>query len=136
MVREHLSIFPLWLVRDVVLPRDATVWVYEILVQSAQNLLGVLAGLNRVYYSPFQFKRMHDFAGTLPLAPPELAERLEALFREPREAPERLEALVAETVDLVRQHMPAVDRTSAQASLGQRRSPWHPVASGDPASCF
>lgn len=131
MVREHLSIFPLWLVRDVVLPRDATVWTYELLVQASQNLLGILAGLNRVYYSPFQFKRMHDFAGKLTLAPPELADRLEALFREPDQAPEQLEALVAETVALVRQHLPAVDVSPIQASLGQRRAPWQPVASDE-----
>src|SRR5579884_1282842 len=61
MVEHYLRFFPLWYVQERLALRDATLWEHHILVESAQNILGVLAGLNRLYYSTFQFKRMRSF---------------------------------------------------------------------------
>jgi len=128
MVERYLRFFPLWYVQGRVATRDATVWVQQIFVESAQNVLGVLAGLNRVYYSPFQFKRMRAFTRTLRVAPERLPDRLESLFASDRAAAIReLEALVGETIALVRAHMPEVDTASAAAYVGRREQPWSPV---------
>lgn len=107
--------------------RDATVWINEVLVQTSQNLLGVMAGLNHVYYSPFQFKRMHRFVEKLVIKPDDLAERIEALFH--TEAPRAAvlsESLVKETVILVERHMPQVDTTRARSRIGWRQQAWKP----------
>ncbi len=66
------------------------------------NLLSVLAALNRLYYSRFELKRMHTLISKMSVAPPQLADRLESLFRlQPSGAAEALEVLVTETHALV-----------------------------------
>jgi hypothetical protein len=125
MVRHYLSFFPIWYLRERFESRDATLWYYGILVEAGQHLLGVLAGLNRRYYSTFQFKRMRRFVEELPLAPHDLASRLDAVFTLPREqAIDGIEALVAETVALVEQEMPQVDTSKVRRRLGQRQGRW------------
>lgn len=105
--------------------RDTTLWYYQIMVQSAQNLLGVLSGLNRLYYSTFQFKRMSKFIEQMKITPENLASRLEGLFHNQAHlAVNQLEALVQETVELVEIHMPQVDTSSARRKLGWRPQPW------------
>src|SRR5262249_36284346 len=81
MIEHHLAFFPLWGLQDSLTNRDASIWVTETLVQSAQNLLGVMAGVNRLYFSPFQFKRMRRFVQKMAIKPPDFAERIESLFR-------------------------------------------------------
>lgn len=130
MVRHHLSFFPLWFLEERFASRDAVLWHYQAMVESAQNILGVLAGLNRLYYATFQFKRMGRFVGQMRFAPPRIAERLEELFADDRRSGIRvLEELVAETVALVEQHMPQVATSAARQRLGQRQEPWKPVTS-------
>jgi hypothetical protein len=55
MVEHYMAFFPLWGLQDRLITRDAKVWSHEVLVQTAQNVLGVLAGINHLYYSTFQF---------------------------------------------------------------------------------
>lgn len=128
MVEHYLKFFPVWGLRNWMQPRDATVWHYQIMVESAQHLLGVLAGLNRIYYTTFQFKRMHRFAAELDIVPENLSERLEKLFEPDRSvAAETLEGLVADIVALVEKHVPEVDTKAASSRLGWRHEPWTPV---------
>src|SRR5581483_907745 len=54
MVTTFWRFFPLWYVVDQLERRDAVVWRYDVMTQSAYNLLGVLAGLNRVWFTSFQ----------------------------------------------------------------------------------
>ncbi|MCA9286848.1 MAG: nucleotidyltransferase domain-containing protein [Phycisphaerales bacterium] len=128
MVRHYLRFFALWGVAEVVARRDAVVWRYEMCVEAAQNLLGVLAGLNRTYYTPFQFKRMHAMIDGLAFAPHDCAERIERLFdADPVKAALEMEELVREVVALVQQHMPEVDTSIAEQRLGWRHQPWAPA---------
>jgi hypothetical protein len=53
---------------------------YETLVESSYNILGVLAGLNRLYFASFRFKRQRQFIKQMRIAPDSLAERIEGLF--------------------------------------------------------
>jgi hypothetical protein len=125
MVEAYLQFFPLWQFPHKVATRDTALWVHQVLVEAAQNLLGVLAGLNRRYYSPFQLKRAHRFMDELRLAPPHLAARLDNLLMVDQvSASADLERLVQDTVDLVDRHMPEVDTSAVGRSLGKREQPW------------
>ncbi len=125
MVEHYLKFFAIWGMQSKLARRDTTLWYYQMLVESAQNLLGVLSGLNRLYYSTFQFKRMSRFIEQMEIAPENFASRLEGLFH--HEAPvavNQLEALVRETVELVEIHMPQVDTSLAKRRLDWRQQPW------------
>lgn len=125
MVEHYLRFFAIWGMQERFAKRDTTLWYYQILVESAQNLLGVLSGLNCLYYSTFQFKRMSRFIEQMEIVPENLAARLENLFhQEPPIAVNQLEALVRETVELVEIHIPQVDTSSAKRRLGWRQQPW------------
>jgi hypothetical protein len=125
MVAHYLQFFPIWGMQDRFFIRDATLWFHQIRVEGAQNLLGVLAGLNRLYYSTFQFKRMRAFIAQMTIAPPHLSERLEALLAaEPRPAAALLEALVRETVALVEREMPQVDTSAARKRIDYHQQAW------------
>lgn len=80
MVEANLAIPATWYIADRLKPRDARIWLHEELVDAAYQVLGVLAGLNRVYFSRFQFKLLHRFAGSLAIAPSDVAGRLDHLI--------------------------------------------------------
>jgi hypothetical protein len=129
MIEKHWKFFPWWYFQEKLRARDATVWRYDVLVQSAYNLVGVLAALNRTYFSTFEFKRAAKFADGLEVAPPNLAARLEALFEsdEPTATTE-LERLVSETAALVAERFPdinlALEWGGNPTPPGSRESPW------------
>ena len=128
-VTHHLQFFPLWLAAERWPVRDATIFHYQMLVDTSLKLLGVLAGLNRRYFSTFQFKRLRRFAASLPLAPERLADRLDELFTlNPVSAAIELERLADETVTLVETHMPMIHTSSARKLIGMRHQPWSPIA--------
>ena len=125
MVKKYLAFFPLWGLEPHFRTRDATLWFYQSMVEAAQNLVAVLAGLNRLYFTTFQFKRMNRFLQQMSIAPIDLALRLERLFQADRTvAVAELEALVAETINLVETYMPAIDTTKAKRRLGWRQQQW------------
>ena len=135
MVEQYLRFAPLWLLQERLLGRDATLWRYQMLVENGHHLLAVLAGLNHVYFSSFQFKRMHFFTERLALKPDNLAARLEACFtQESRTAISDLTSLIADTVTLIEQHMPTIDTGRIRARLQQHQAPWtlpSPTEPGD-----
>ena len=129
-VEHYFHFFPLWLIAEQWRTRDATIFYYQMVIEVSLNLLGVLAGLNQRYFSSFQFKRLHAFAGTLPLAPARLADRLDEVFAlEPVAAALGMERLVDETIQLVEAHMPEMDTAPARRCLGKRQQPWPPARS-------
>jgi hypothetical protein len=118
MVEVHLqSIVPFWVIEDRLAQRDTLLWRTEMVVQAVQNLLGVLAGLNRLYYTTFQFKRMGLFIEQMAIKPPDLQTRIDGLLRDVDNASGPLRQLVSRTVDLVEQHMPEVDTSAVRAHL-------------------
>jgi hypothetical protein len=125
MVEKHLQVFPLWYVQGSLARRDAMLWHYQIFTEAAYNLLGVLAGVNRLYFTTFQFKKMRRFLAGMGVTPERLAERLEALFTlAPADAVPVLEGLVGDVVALVEREMPDVDTSAVRKRLGQRRPAW------------
>jgi len=95
--------------------RDAGLWCRELLVEAGYRMLGVLAALNRRYFTRFQVKRVGKLAASFAIAPPQLAARLDALLvAEPFAAFEALHALEAEVLALVALHAPHVDIAAAR----------------------
>lgn len=126
MVRKHLAFFPMWALEHQFRTRDATIFYYQSLVDAACHVMGVLAGLNRLYFTTFQVKRMRRFLAPIKIAPPDLADRLEDLFRrDMAEALPALKALVEETVALVEAHMPDVDTSAVRGLLARRPQMWN-----------
>jgi hypothetical protein len=125
MIRHHLQFFPLWGMQHYFSARDSRLWVVQILLEAAHNILGVLAGLNRVYFSSFQLKRIRAIEAQFTLAPTRLAARLEQLFVvDFPEACHLLETLVDEVVGLVETHMKQIDTDRVRSKLGWRQQPW------------
>lgn len=125
MVEHYLGqIFPMWFYQDMLAQRDTVLWQQQLLVECAHSILGILAGLNRRYYSPFQFKRMRQFIAGLRIAPDHLAEQLEGLFDPSVPAASRATALVRATLDLVDQHRSDVNTTTIRDQLDQRQRTW------------
>ncbi len=128
MVQQHMTFYAVWGLLDRMETRDATIWFNQMLVENAHALLGTLAGLNHLYFSNFQFKRTRHFVEKMTLAPPNFADRLEALFHSyPATAAADLEVLVRETVELVEANMPQVDTRRARRRLGWKPEMWSPV---------
>jgi hypothetical protein len=133
MVVSYLTFWPVWRVVEWVEQRDMALWYQQTLVDSAHGILGVLAGLNRLYFVPLYFKGLRRLVDRMAIAPPALADRLEGLFSTDRRAAVLdLERLVAETVGLVELHMPDVGTERVRRDLGARRPVWVPPAGGEP----
>jgi hypothetical protein len=130
MVERWLEFFPVWYVQDALDARDATLWHFQIRTETAYNLLGILAGLNRLYFTTFQFKKMERFLDQMPIKPERLGDRLEELFRQTSPAAAAsLETLVREVLALVAREMPDVDIGALTRRVGGRRPRWEYVAS-------
>jgi predicted nucleotidyltransferase len=123
-IEHHWRFFPLWYYGDAMAVRDSELWRLDMLLEAAFNLLGVLAALNRVYFARFELKRFRAFAAKLALAPPDLADRVESLFRLPAAAAaDELGRLVLETRALVARELPDLD-LPLRRPPGTRIEPW------------
>ncbi|MES2960455.1 MAG: hypothetical protein V4792_19870 [Pseudomonadota bacterium] len=99
-----------WRAAKQLLQRDAALWCREIQIDACYRLLLMLCGLNGRYFTRFQVKRMHRLASLLGVAPPALAERIEALLAAPPpEAFALLHRLEGEVLDLVVARWPDLD---------------------------
>ena len=115
MVERHLRITPSWIFDGMGRERGDLIVYYEYVLATMRNVVGVLAGLNRVYVAPDKLKRVGAVVGRMELTPPDAAARLERLLDLPREqVKEELDDLVARTLDLVEAHLPEVDTSRAR----------------------
>jgi hypothetical protein len=125
-IEHHWRFFPLWYYGDAMSRRDSELWRLDMLLEGAFNVLGVLAALNRVYYARFELKRVRKLVEKLAAAPPQLADRLESLFRlPPEEAADELGRLVVETRELVLRELPDLELPLRRLP-GERIEPWTP----------
>jgi hypothetical protein len=114
-----------------ILHRDATLWSRELQVQAGYRLLGALAGLNGLYFTTFQFKRMRRFVGHMTIAPPAFVDRLEsALQGDATAAFAELHALEGEVLALVAQRWPDLDLQAVR----ERRTAFVPPPQPDARS--
>ena len=109
MVRDHRDVFPLWRLRGMG-SRDAELWQRGQLVAGFENVLGMLAGVNEVYFSTFQLKHTRALVSSFRVAPPDLVDRMErALVAPMHEAVLELERVVDETSAIVREALPRLN---------------------------
>jgi predicted nucleotidyltransferase len=124
MIRRHWNFFPLWYHGEAMSLRDTELWRLDVLLEGVFNLLGVLAAINRIYFARFELKRTRDLISKMTIAPPRLADRIEALVHLPaQDAAQEFGQLVAETAELVSREVPdaTVDLPFA---LEARQQPW------------
>lgn len=124
MIEKHWTFVPLWYHTDSMAARDCELWRREALLEASFNLLAVLSGLNRLYFSRFQLTRLRNLTRQMSLSPPNLAERLESLFElPPAQAADELGQLVTETRELVAVELPDLD-LPMRFPPGTRQRPW------------
>jgi predicted nucleotidyltransferase len=124
MIERYWDFFPIWYYREAMAVRDAELWRLDMMLEAAFKLLGVLAGLNRLYFTRFQLKHTREFVAQMALAPPELVGRLESLLRaEPEPAAAELERLIEETRALVAHEFPNLE-LPLRFPPGTRQKPW------------
>jgi hypothetical protein len=116
MVQEHLYLYEWnWRLEQVVSRGD---WldIYSALAEATTQVLAMLVGLNGIYHTGTKW--MRRLIGELRIAPPELAARIEGIFRQggtqPLEAGRTVSALVLEVYDLITAFMPDVDTRDAR----------------------
>jgi len=125
MVKHWWRFFPLWYHEQALASRDAGLWRQEELVNAAYALVGTLAGVNRLYFARFEFKRQRAFLEKLSVAPARFADRLESLFAlPPADAIAELGALVLETQAVVQRELPGIDVTLRRPPGGAHVEPW------------
>lgn len=129
LIEKRWAFFPWWYFQDRLHARDTTIWRYGVLAQSAYNIVGLLAALNRLYFSTFEFKREHRLLSRLEVAPPNLATRLDALFEDDEQgSTAELERLVGEVGALVAKRFPDIDLAlrwgEHQTPPGSREEAW------------
>lgn len=125
MVERHQGVFPLWRVSGSIAARDCALWVHAEAVTGVQHLLAILAGVNRVWFSSFQLKRVHRLETMFEHSPDRLADRIdELLVMAPTDMAAALRQLVVEVVDIVERVMPAADSSRLRGTLGPPVAPW------------
>jgi predicted nucleotidyltransferase len=126
MIVHHWRFFPLWFTARRLAVRDTYIWRRQVLVNAVLDLLAVLGALNRLYLAPhFELKRLRKLTAQMTLAPPDLADRLERLFKaKAEEAALELERLVGETKALVEAELPDLELPPLRRPLGARHEPF------------
>jgi hypothetical protein len=119
MVERHLFFYPPWVMQAHDVDRSDWLSFYTHLTGAVRNLLGVLAGLNRIYVSTEAPKRVTEIFRQMVIAPAELPTRVEALWSMDRtRVPEALGALVSEVLDLAERHLPQANIVNARRVFG------------------
>lgn len=124
MVQKFFTFQPWWALEARLAVRDTKLWRASAMVEDAQNLLGALAGLNRLYYSTFQFKRMAAFVEHMDIKPNNLIERLNTVIDGGPDAPLILRQLVEETADLIEVNLPNANIEGARKALARTEHRW------------
>jgi hypothetical protein len=133
MVRAHLYLYEWgWWLEQVVSRGDWPL-VYNALSEATLESLAMLVGLNGIYHPGNKW--MRRLIGELRIAPPELAKRIDHIFRigatEPLEAGHELCALVLEVYDLIDAHMSIVDTGDARERFLRDRGRFDAPPSGN-----
>jgi hypothetical protein len=124
IIQENLWCGP-WCTPQAYAERDDTLVLYQHFIWMQQSILKILAGLNRVYYRSEEHKWLDAMISRFPSAPPDLALRMKQVFREdPAIAVRHMLELVRETVRLVEQQLPEVNRIPLFAANPEVTTTW------------
>jgi hypothetical protein len=110
MVRTHLRFFQRGSLTHQGLERGDILFFFDGLCMMLKNLLGVLAGLNRVYFCPSEPRWLEFELESMLLKPRDCWPRMQKVLEGPQESAEdEVNELAREVLDLVEAHMPDVD---------------------------
>jgi hypothetical protein len=124
MIQESLWCGP-WCMPQAYAKRDDTLVLYQHFIWMQQSILKILAGLNRVYYRSEEHKWLDAMIQRFSIAPPDLALRMKQAFREdPMIGVRHMLELIHETVLLVEQHQPEVNRVQLFAAHPDVTTTW------------
>jgi hypothetical protein len=110
VVKRHLRFYHRGVLLHQGLERGDLIFFYDGISRMLRNLLGILAGLNRVYYSPEEPRWVAHYLDNMPVKPHDAWDRITSIFEV--KGPESaliLEKLIDDVFDLVARHMPEVD---------------------------
>lgn len=110
IVRGHRRFFvPGYLIHQA-LERGDVLAYYDGLCVMLKNLLNILAGLNRMYFSTEEPRWIGYYLDKMPIKPENAWERMKAvLSSEGEKAVEVLEGLMGDVLALIDEHMPEID---------------------------
>ena len=112
MIKRHMLFFQPGVLQHQALDRGDILYYYDGLCMILKNLLGILAGLNKVYFSPAEPRWLARELEGMRIKPDRMWERIRSIFESERpEAIEILEDLTAEVLDLLEERMPEIDLT-------------------------
>lgn len=125
MIEQHMTIMPVWGLQHHFDTRDANLWLGQLFSEASFKIVAMLAGLNQLYFTDFQFKRTRYFIDQMTRKPGNLAERLESLLAgDIRERSETLRQLVRETASLVNEHYPDINTQPLTRRLDWTQPRW------------
>jgi hypothetical protein len=117
VVKRHLRFYHRGVLLHQGLERGDLVYFYDGICRMLKNLLGVLAGLNHVYYSPEEPRWVEYYLTQMSVKPRDMVARINSIFDADRpQATEILEELIDDVFDLIAEHMTEID-----ASLPRHR---------------
>ncbi|HEV2126282.1 MAG TPA: hypothetical protein VGW38_26295, partial [Chloroflexota bacterium] len=134
MVREYLWLGP-WYPPEAYVAREDTLLLYQHFCWMAQALIGILAGLNRLYYPSSEYTSFQQtlppikwadrFIGEMRLTPRDLVARLKQIFSvAPPEGWRELCRLIEETLALVEAHLPQVNEVRPDDARPEVSTTW------------
>ena len=124
IIQENLWFGP-WFCAESYAGRDDILVLNQHFLWIEQNMLQVLAALNRTYYPSPEHKWADELITKMEIAPPDLSFRMKQVFRVgPLEGWRRLKVLIYETLDLVELHLPEVNTVSLFESHPEVNVAW------------
>jgi hypothetical protein len=119
MLRKHLALNPWWPVAMLAERGDLHL-VAGAFHQATEAVFGALLGLNRLYHPGSKW--LEQTLATFPITPPDLAARLQRVFRaDPLDGARWMEQIVEETFDLAEAVLPDVQVAAARRCFQSRR---------------
>ncbi len=112
MIRRHMRLYVPGYLEHQAYERGDLIAYYDGMSKMLRNILGIIAGLNRVYCATDEGRWAESLLSRMPIQPERTWERMrEILTTDGHRAAAMLERLLVETLDLVELHMPEYDLT-------------------------
>ena len=126
MVKRNLGFYTRGCLAKQGWERGDLLFFYDGLCLTLKKLLGILAGLNKVYFSTDEPRWIaYELAG-MPISPPNAWERMKSVLEsDGPEAVEILDELIVEVLALVAEHMPEIDLTRLRRMFEQEVKACH-----------
>jgi len=115
MIRRHMRLYVPGYLEHQAWERGDLIAYQDGIAKMLRNILGILAGLNRLYCATDEGRWAENLLARMPIQPERTWERMhEILTTDGHRATAMLEELLLEVFELIEKHMPEVDLTRAR----------------------